>query len=110
MPAKGRIIAALLLGASAATAFALPRVLVRTQPRTQAERPPAAFATGPGPVKVIRVAPSLLVRTISPSVLSLPKHARELGVVTILQSSSSAFLGSQGAAVPVLLPAGSPVM
>src|SRR5580765_4350671 len=98
MPAKGRIIAAFLLGASAATAFALPRLLVRAQPRTQAERPPAAFATGPGPVKVIRVAPSLLVPTISPSFLSLPKHAQELGVVTIRQRFASAFPESQGAA------------
>jgi len=52
MPAKGRITAALLLVVAAGTAFAMPRLLVRAQPRTQAERPPAAFSVGPGPVKV----------------------------------------------------------
>src|SRR4051812_4662838 len=88
MPAKGRIAAGVLLVVAAATAFALPRLLVRAQPRTQAEQPPAEFSVGPGPVKVVRVAPSLVTSTVSPSVLSPAKHAQQRVVLTIRRGPS----------------------
>jgi hypothetical protein len=81
--AKGRILAGALLLAAAACAFAVPALLVRSQPRTQAERPPASFSVGPAPATVVRVSPSLVKTRRSPSVLASVKHAHGGSLLTI---------------------------
>src|SRR3954449_10100523 len=96
MPAKGRIAALLLLVTASGTAFALPRLLVRAQPRTQAERPPAGVSIDRGPVKVVRVSPFLVIATNSPSILSLSKHAQQNVVVTIPRRGPQSVLTGQG--------------
>jgi hypothetical protein len=67
---------------AAGSAFALPRFIVSAQPRSQAERPPAAFSVGPAPVTVVKVSPSLITPRLSPSILSPVKHARLTPVLT----------------------------
>ena len=56
----GRIAAVALVAAAAISAFALPSLIVRDQPRLQAEPQLAALANDPADVTVVRVAPSLL--------------------------------------------------
>src|SRR5437899_2483788 len=88
-PAKGRIVAGLLLVTASGSAFALPRVLVRAQPRSQAERPPAALPTPREPVKIVRVSPSLVTTTLSPSFLSVAQHAPRKPVLAIPQRGAA---------------------